>query len=306
MSIRRPRFQRASSKATVQLTPRDIEILRHIARHRFLRSSHITSLVEGSRQQLLRRLGLLYHHGYVERPRCQIDYYHAGGSRHMAYGLAKRGVATLRRFDGASSHRTLCGFSAGTVKRLFLDHALSVSDVMVAVELTCRQHGVKLLTEAELVSPDKNPPRRYLFRWHISLANGEKVGVIPDNAFALEWVDENNQTQRANYLLEVDRGNMPMTRQGFQQSSIQRKLLAYEATWTHDLHRTRFGFNRFRVLFVTTTPERAENLAEAARQLERGHGLFLFTDLQVLLEADYLLTHPWRTTQNAVHTTLLE
>lgn len=36
---------------------------------------------------MLRRLQRLYHHGYVERPACQIDYYQRGGSRSIAYGL---------------------------------------------------------------------------------------------------------------------------------------------------------------------------------------------------------------------------
>ena len=60
----------------MQLTERDREIIRLVHRHRFLRSSHICSLIPGSPQQLLRRLKLLYHHGFLERPRSQIDYYH--------------------------------------------------------------------------------------------------------------------------------------------------------------------------------------------------------------------------------------
>lgn len=35
----------------------------------------------GSRQQLLRKLKLLYRRRYVERPRWQIEYFHKGGSR---------------------------------------------------------------------------------------------------------------------------------------------------------------------------------------------------------------------------------
>jgi hypothetical protein len=50
----------------IQLTDRDRNIIRQIYRHRLLRSSQIVALVGGSRQQVLRRLHLLFHHGYVD------------------------------------------------------------------------------------------------------------------------------------------------------------------------------------------------------------------------------------------------
>jgi hypothetical protein len=41
-------------------------------------------------------LQFLYHDGYLERPRIQIEYYHRGGSRHIVYGLGNKGAAFLR------------------------------------------------------------------------------------------------------------------------------------------------------------------------------------------------------------------
>src|ERR1035438_3364354 len=82
-SSRLPRFKRASAVPAIKLTERDREIIRLVERFRFVRSSHICSLIPGSPQQLLRRLQLLYHHGFLERPRAQLDYYHRGGSRQM-------------------------------------------------------------------------------------------------------------------------------------------------------------------------------------------------------------------------------
>ena len=84
VAARRPRFRRdAAALQPMQMTARDLEILRCIAAHRFLRSSQLAALVGGSVQQVLRRLQLLYHHGYLERPAAQIDYYHRGGSKEM-------------------------------------------------------------------------------------------------------------------------------------------------------------------------------------------------------------------------------
>ena len=93
--LRKPRFHRASEIAPIQLTERDRMIVRCVFRHRFLRSWQIADLVGGSKQAVLRRLQLLYHHGYLERPRAQIEYYQPGGSRAFAYGLADRGTELL-------------------------------------------------------------------------------------------------------------------------------------------------------------------------------------------------------------------
>jgi hypothetical protein len=90
MESRLPRFERATEVAPMQLEERDCQIIRLVHRHRFLRSEHIVSFMGGSQQQILRRLKLLYHHGYLERPRAQIQYYERGGSRSIAYGLAIR------------------------------------------------------------------------------------------------------------------------------------------------------------------------------------------------------------------------
>src|SRR4051812_32817233 len=92
-----PRFRRAAAIAPMQLTERDHEIIYLVYRFRFLRSRQITALIGNSSQQLLRRLQLLYHHGYLERPRAQIDYYHRGGSRQMVYGLGTKGATILKQ-----------------------------------------------------------------------------------------------------------------------------------------------------------------------------------------------------------------
>jgi hypothetical protein len=95
------------------------------------------------------------------------------------------------------------------------------------------------------------------------------------------------------FFLEADRGTMPVTRRTLSQTSFYRKLLAYEATWTQNVHRTRFGFHRFRVLTVTTSAARVKSLVDACSQLERGHGLFLFADKNIL--SGDVFSHVWQT-----------
>lgn len=288
--FRLPRFRRASAPAAMRLTERDREILRAVHRHRFLRSLHICALVSGSRQQLLRRLKLLYHHGYLERPRAQIDYYHYGRGRHFVYGLADKGAAALKQELGAAFNPNDWSARNRTVGRLFLEHALLVSDVMVAMELACREKGIRLLNEPELApEPDPGEPRRP-FQWRVSLRSGPKLTTTPDRVFALE----SNGT-RAYFFLEADRGTMPVRRKNLSQTSFYRKLLAYEATWSQSIHQKRFGFSRFRVLTMTTSEARVNSLLGVCSTLERGLGLFLFASDTLLNRPGEILGRVWRT-----------
>lgn len=290
MDSRLPRFKRTTNVARMALTERDRQIIRLVHRHRFLRSPQIVALIGGSSQQLLRRLKLLYHHGYLERPRAQIDYYHQGGSRHIIYGLGNKGGerTLLKQEFGVTFRELSLGEKNRAAGRMFLEHALLVSDVMVTIELACRERGIRLVTERELVLPGKRQP----FQWRVKDSR-LKLGVIPDRVFALEFLDASGTSQRAYFFLEADRGTMPVKRRNLSQTSFYRKLLAYEATWTQNLHRIRFGFHRFRVLTVTTSAARVKLLVEACSQLERGHGLFLFAD-RTILSGD-VFSSTWQT-----------
>jgi hypothetical protein len=286
MSQRRfPRFKRGTNAPAITLTGRDRDILRLIHRHRFLRSLHITALAGGSPQQMLRRLQLLYHHGYVERPRAQLDYYLSGGSRHIVYGLGSRGAALLRKEGVAVRYNRRAKNRA--VGRMFIEHALLVSDVIVAIELACGKSGTRLLTKTDLTSKPS-------FRWRVNVVGRVNLGVVPDCTFALEYQDANGKTRCAHFFLECDRGTMPVIRKNLSQTSIYRKLLAYEATWRRGIHRSWFGFAGFRVLFVTTGAARMQAILDACTKLKHGQGLFLFADTAILEKPANILSTGWR------------
>jgi len=302
-SVRRSRFQREPDIAAMQLTDRDQHIIRHVHRHRFLRSSHIIALTNGSKQQTLRRLQLLFHHGYLERPRAQIDYFHRQGSRPLVYGLGRRGASLLRHELPASQiNWQTKGPGAG---RVFMEHTLLIADIMVAIELACREGRARLLSDDELLVQQT---RRHgdEFHWSVSIGNQTKLGVIPDRVFGLEFPDQPEDRRRSFYFLEADRATMPVMRRGLSQTSFYRKLLAYEATWTQNIHRDRLGLNRFRVLAVTSSDARAKHLVEACTQLKRGRGLFLFADADSLRRHQDPLSFPWRTAYVGKNTTLLD
>jgi hypothetical protein len=281
---------------------RDHEIIRHVHCNRFLRSTHICALVSGSSQQILRRLKLLYHHGYLERPRIQIEYYHEGGSREFVYGLGKKGALLIHKELGCELGSLLWDTKNGSIGRVFLKHALLVSDIMVAIELACREKQIRLLTEREL-APDHNRERQW-FRWRVTVG-GRNLSAIPDLVFALEFPSPDENRRRSYFFLEADRGTMPVIRSTLVQTSFYRKLLAYEATWAQSIHEKRFRFHRFRVLTVTTGPERVKSLIEACGRLKTGHGLFLFADKTILDRPKDILAHIWQSGRTGETGTLL-
>jgi protein involved in plasmid replication-relaxation len=290
----------------MQLTARDREIIQLVHRHRFLRSSRLVTLIPDSSQQLLRRLQLLYHHGFLERPRAQIDYYHQGGSRHIVYGIGNKGAALLQREVGLLFHKIRWGEKNRSVGRIFLEHALLVSNVMVTIELACRERGrIRLLTEDQLPLPAGMSRESQPFRWRANLNSRLKLGVIPDRVFALEFQEDAGTRDLAFFFLEADRGTMPVRRHNLSQTSFYRKLLAYEATWSQSIHLTRFGFHRFRVLTVTTSTERLRSLVEACSQLKSAHGLFLFTDLASLEKPGAIFSQIWQNARHGEPTSIL-
>src|SRR3954454_24489559 len=132
---RLPRFERAPARGMI-LTPRDLQILRAVYRYRLLRSTHLTALADGSPQTTLRRLQLLFHHGYLDRPAAQLDWY-VRGSEPLAYALGNRGAEALAAEGDLKPGALRWEMKNRDFSRLFLRHTLAVAEVMVAFEVAC-------------------------------------------------------------------------------------------------------------------------------------------------------------------------
>jgi Replication-relaxation len=292
---RRPRFERAKV-AGIKLTPRDLLILRAVQRHRLLRSTHLIALLDASRQMTLRRLQLLFHHGYLDRPAAQLDWY-AQGSEPLVYALGNRGAAVL----AAEGERggALRWEKSRNVSRQFLRHTLAVAEVMVAFEVACRDtEGVEFIRPEEILAaaPEETRRLRLPFRWQVEVQEGgqlHRLGVEPDRVFGLRFEGAPEHRRCAYFFLEADRGTMPVARQGLGQTSFRRKLLGYQETWRQGLHRTHLGIPNFRVLTVTTNEERMRNLLATCGSFLGNQRLFLFVNHERASQMN-ILTVGWQ------------
>jgi Replication-relaxation len=294
---RSPRFQRRSDLRNFQLTERDVELLRLVYKHRFLRSTHAIELLGGSAQGILRRLQLLFQHGYLERPVFKRQMYSWGGAEPLVYSLGERGAELLGQVAAVLPRRLEWLSQRPPERHESIEHGLMVTELITRVQASCRQLGrVRFIDPDEITREllDQLPVGKRIFRWRVNVVqNGVpgEIEVVPDQVFGLHYLDRPRSHNKTYFFLEADRGTMPVMRKDLRQSSIQKKLVGYHESWRQGVLLRKFGIQRFRVLTVTRSAERVPHLVEANRAFNsgKGSGLFLFGSSEKLALSPNLL-----------------
>lgn len=276
----------------MRLTARDVAILRHVSRHRFLNSQQIAKLV-GESPRIVRRLQSLFAEGYLDRPRAQLVYYGKSGSEPLVYGIGRLGAKVLadQHEDTHDAFRwTLKNKRAG---QIFVQHTIEAADILVRLATATRTTAhIKLITEDQILTEVPAATREMAKPHRLSADvehNGKRfrLSVIPDGVFALEFGDGVLEPiERSNFLLELDRETMPVMRKAKslgkegRQTSMLSKFLTYHRAWRDGLHRDRYGWENFRVLTVTTSAKRIATMIDAVKEITNGRGssLFLFAE----------------------------
>lgn len=294
---RTKRFVRKDAPPGMRLTERDLVILDALARYRFLSSRHIEMIDGGSYASVMRVLRTLYDNGLVDLPRAQIADLIAHGSAPNAYALASRGARAWSEQTGSDIERLRWDLKNERVKPLFIRHTLGIADVMVGIEVACRDNAqVCLVDHHQLLPtmPEATARARNPFLWSAKVKTGgrvETVNIVPDRLFSLQFADGT----RRNYALEYDTGSMPIVARSLARSSIRKKLLAYLEGWRAHEH-AKWGFQRLRVLLVTPSGARMAAMQQCLLDITggKGSGMFLFTTPVMLAEAG-ALGKGWRT-----------
>ena len=273
-------------------------MMRELGRYRFLRSTHIAALTKRSLDRTNDRLLRLYHSGYVDRPRAQLDYYPSSGSAPMVYALADRGARLLVEQHGLKLANLEWSRKNQHAGRPFIEHQLETVDFLVALERAARMRGdVRIIHPEEIIesSPEqtRNTPKPFILRASIShRGNAHEIAVIPDLVFGLMFPD----SSRRCFMVEIDRGTMPVSRSDFKQTSLEKRLCGYLGVYASSLHEQQFGWKTFRVLLITTDDQRMRSMQELSSQFtissRPARSLFLFTTRLALQRSDPL-SHRW-------------
>jgi hypothetical protein len=304
---RRKRFVRSPPELPDwRLTGRDVELVRLVKRHRFLGSDHLAALSAGPDKKIAARLRVLFHAGYLDRPRGQLEHYRAGGgSNRMVYALSSRGARLLIEHDGPGDDPHIDWARKNQAAgRPFILHALAIADVTVALTRAVRARaGFQLLGPDALLdsAPADTRRRDRPWTWTTRIQANDvslSLGATPDLAFAIRYPD----ASRRCYLLEADRGTMPVDRADLAQTSIRRKCLVYAAGKRAGLHGSQFGWKAFRVLFVTATRARADTILAMIRATipADARTLFYVADTPTLSAAD-IFDYNWRDADGNSH-----
>ena len=285
-SVRLPRLRRASEPPAFRLTDGDVEIIRQVARRRLIRSTHIAALVGRSVDRTNDRLKLLFHAGYLDRPLAQFDRFPTGSSSYV-YALANRGARLLCEREGACCNIGDWSYNNRRAGRPFIEHQVEIVNFEVVLRGAVRQRPeLTLLTGVETIIPDRqrgnasgNP---FALRTKLSYAGWiREARVIPDFVFSLIPP----RGERFNFMVEIDRGKMPIRRSDPDKTSFEQKMRVYLSGHGARQHERQVGWKNFRVLSVTTDRKRLQHMQETLRDLPHGRGgpsLFLFSTYEAL------------------------
>ena len=297
---RLPRFRRAAEPPAFRLTDDDVEIVRQVGRHRLIRSTDIAALVGRSLDRTNDRLMRLFHAGYVDRPRAQLDRFPTSGSAHYIYALADQGARLLRQRDGIAFANPELSRKNREAGRPFIEHQIEIVNFQVALQRAVHEcTNLHLVDTAEMAhaatSQQQRPRFRAPFALRTKLSDQGRVReatVIPDLVFGLDLANG----ERRNFMVEIDRGTMPVHRSDSRQTSFERKMRVYLAAHAARQHERQFGWKNFRVLAVTNASSRISAMLKAWRGLRAAHAssapLFLFTTFDEL-RASSPLAVPW-------------
>jgi hypothetical protein len=303
---RRSRWDRApvldsrGREKLAQLTERDIEIFKLLARYRYLSIEDIHAFVGGSRKGLAHHVNLLCREPnlYLDRPRQQRQSADAN-HRPMIYELDRKGVTVLQELGSEVGPRDY--------HRNFA-HELMVCRIMASFELGARvTDGVRLVSWKEILASGKVPPRTLQSPrpTHIPVAIplGGKELHTEINAdwkpFAIEYHTPAAQpVYRFFPGVEADMGTEPIETYNLERSSIAKKLLAYLAIERQGIYRPHFGFPNLFVPFVTTTVTRMRSMMTLLEKLTERRGSMTIIFKTVPIPSDessrgHMFTTPW-------------
>lgn len=267
------------------LTARDLKLLAHVARHRFLTSAQLAALDGGSPQNVVRSLRLLFDHGYLDRPASHLVMVPLQGTRPLVYALGQRGARALRAHGHTIDDQVDWTEKNKRAGAIFVEHTLAVADFLSGLEVACGSRSdIELFREQDVlaVAPEATRAAREPLRWVVDkvvMGRRQRYSVVPDGLFGLRFPDQT----AAYFMLEVERGTIPITSTDVRgsaawQKSIAFKLATYWEGWKAGRRVEQFGIKQMRVLVLTNSAERMHNMLSVVDELTQGRGsaFFLF------------------------------
>ena len=276
---RASRHRRTKEPPRMRLTDRDKKVIRAVNDFRVMSQEQVQHLLFPSKNTAQRRLQLLWQHGFLKR---EFPLVIGGVQTSTIYYLVdRRGTELLQRELGYD--KTALRWSRQKLNQRFLKHTLGLSDIRLAVSLSCRKHDpMEIDFSIESWQDEKALKASYD---KVQIKN-KMVAVLPDAYFVVKVPGG-----VLRFFLEFDRG--PEHLKFFRQ-----KISAYWYYFHSPKPQSRYGTTKIRVLTVTeggATRSGRERLASVQKVTKSlgAHTWFWFTSLEEVIQEDFLAAPIW-------------
>lgn len=259
---RRTRFVQSPTGKNIVVSQRDIQILQHLFRYRFLRTPHLVAFLRPrSEKRLTERLGDLFHEiCLIDRPPTQWRY---GDPRctSIVHELSHRGLALLEERDLVPLRAVTLSRRANKGRAQQFAHAMMVVDTLTMIELTTRDQPDQrfvcvdeILKRAPEVTRDAKNPLAAPVTIHPhkdfpDIRTPWHTHIIPDALYGIEYVIDGTKKYRF-WALECERTS-PTKRSHTRASSLVRKQAAYQALIHSGDYKTHWGIPNLKLHIVT-------------------------------------------------------
>lgn len=288
------------------LQPRDRQLLQSVYRHRYLLAEHVHRLHFSDctlrvAQQRLRRL---WEHGYLNRLQVPLQHNAGVNMSPPLYCLARLGAQVVGSDIGIAWHRIPHTPKTNSRGYATLLHNLVATDLLVAAECS-NTESQTIVTVRETTLRRQLAIARRERRWNGPALVPDAALMFPRGNNGLLLSRDNtdpllcrHNTRPVTFYLEVVRAGV---RNGNQQ--LAKKFAVYAKLHYSGFFQIVFGHEHIRaVLFLTTSPERAEHFRQLAAGLPYGRNLFWFGTYQppppgrlaTVLTLDQLRSAMWR------------
>lgn len=286
--VKSSRYRRAEQPADLILQPRDVKMLMAVDDYRFLSRSQLQRLFFSGLHRACRRLRQLYDHQYVDRlwvPRTALglpdpvdEPLAITGSPPALYRLGKAGVpivARARDEDVEAVRQRVRERPKPTI--MAHDYLLNELRVQTAIAVASRPD---LTLELWLSGPECF--ERY--EHHDRESGRDATRVFNPDAFFRLAVGGGV----AAVFVEIDLGTESIQRR------FKHKIWTYRTYVKSGQFLGKFGQKRFRIMVVTTSERRIQNLGQVAAEFKASEVFWFTTRDQLLATEDFLRASIWR------------
>jgi hypothetical protein len=249
---RRSRFRRTRTGKIIQLTDRDIEILRWLYRYRFLRAPQLVAFLKPkSEKRFIERLGDLYHEtGLIDRPKAQWRSFDARYSP-IIYELSVKGQKHLEALGALSQRATSLARRGRPGSMLQFDHAMMIVDATVEVELeTITAPDQRFVPVDEILerAPDTTSSASKPLAIPVTIRPCPELPalkapysthIVPDGLYGIEYLIDREKRYRFWALECENRSPTWRSKTGFSNTAM--KQAAYDALIRSGQHRKVWG-----------------------------------------------------------------